>query len=157
MARNTGVAIATAVFIIGLVVLAFTIPSTHSQPSHILKISASPNEIAITNTTQTINVSVNYSYSYQNPEIRIISPTVSLYNASTGLNLSYDILAPFTTTIATQSFLKQTQTSSTTLELTVNPGAYKVMGNSTYLLKIIFQDPSLTYKFSQANVTLIAS
>lgn len=157
MAQNAGITIGSVVFIIGVVIIAFAVPHAHPQPPQVLKISATPNEIAINNTSQDINVTVNYSYSYQNPDIRIISPTVSVHNDTTGQNFSYAILSSFSETIATQSVVKTTQTSQTTLELGVNPGAYKVMGNSTYLLKIIIEDPSLTYKFGQANVTLIAS
>lgn len=157
MARNAGITIGTVAFIIGVVIIAFTVPHTHPQPPHVLEISATPNEIAINNTSQDINVTVNYSYSYQNPDIKIISPDVSVHNDTTGQNFSYAILGSFSETIATASVVKTTQTSQTTLELSVNPGAYKVMGNSTYLLKIILEDPSLTYQFGQANVTLIAS
>ena len=157
MARNTGVAIGTAVFIIGLIVIAFTVPSTHAQPQHVLEISASPNEIAINNTTTTINVTVNYSYSYQNPEIKVLPPVVNVYNESTGQNFTYDIISSFSQVISTPSVIKQTQTSQATLELTVNPGVYYAMGNNTYILKIVLEAPQLTYKYGQANVTLIAS
>lgn len=157
MARNAGITIGTIVFIIGVVVIAFTVPHTHPQPAQVLKISTSQNEIAINNTTQDINVSVNYSYSYQNPEIKIISPVVVVHNETTGQNFSYDILSPFSETIATASVVKNTQSSQGVLDLSVNPGAYKVMGNGTYILKIILQDQSLTYKYGEANVTLIAA
>ncbi len=157
MARNTGLAAGVAIFVIGVIVLAFTVPQAHPQPPHVLQISASPNEISINNSSQQfINVSIDYSYSYQNPQIVIISPTVNLHNSTTGQNLSYDIISPFSETISTPSYIKTTQSSSTTLQLSINPGAYKVMGNATYLLKIIIQDQDLTYQYGQANVTLIA-
>lgn len=157
MARNTGIAIGTAIFIIGLVVIAFTVPFAHAQPPHVLKISASPNKIAINGTTQTINITVNYSYSYQNPDIRVISPSVSVHDNVTGQNFTYDIVAAYTQVISTPSVVKVTQTSQATLELTVNPGAYKAMGNSSYIMAIVLEDPGLTYQYGQANVTLVAS
>lgn len=156
MAKNTGLAIGTAIFVIGVIVIAFTVPHTHPQTPHVLEISASPNEVVINSSQQFINVSVNYSYSYQNPEISIISPAVTLYNKTSGQNLSYDIISAFSETISTASYIKTTQTSSTTLELAVNPGASKAMGNGTYVLKIIIQDQALTYQYGQANVTLIS-
>ena len=82
---------------------------------------------------------------------------VSVHNSTTGQNFSYDIVAPFSQVISTPSVIKVTQSSQTTLELTINQGAYYAMGNSTYILKIVLQDPGLTYKYGQANVTLIAA
>lgn len=157
MVRNAGITIGSALFIIGVIVIAFTVPHTHPQTPQVLQISATPSEIAINGTQQDINVSVNYSYSYQNPEITIISPVVKAYNKTSGQNLSYEILGSYSSTIATQSVVKTTQTSSTTIELSVNPGATTLMGNSTYILKVILEDPSLTYKYGQANVTLVSA
>lgn len=157
MANNMGITIGTAILVVGVVVLGLTVPLGHTQTPHVLKISASPNAVVINSTTTEINISVNYSYSYQNPEIRTISPTVKVTNESTGVNLSYDILGSYSATINTGSFIKTTQTSSTTIAIPVNPGAYKVMGNGTYQLKIIIQDPSLTFKYGLANVTILSS
>lgn len=157
MARNTGIAVGTAVFIIGLIVVAFVVPSTHAQPPHVLEISASPGQVAINNTTQTINVTVNYSYSYQNPEIKILSPAVKVFDNITGQNFTYDIVAPYSQVISTPSVIKETQSSQTTIQLSINPGAYNAMGNGTYVLAIVLQDPGLTYQYGQANVTLVAS